>query len=210
MERQNGFKYMANFSVKNTIDYNKITEMCTKDEILIGYPSGMIHAESGEDLSEIAKKLTYGAGPQTWKTNTTRETGKLTKSGKPQKKRMVETHSVKGIPARPFIEDGMLYGVVEINKSIEDYYKQKMKGMSARNGLLRIAITAIGAIQKFVRGDYYKSISPNSKTTIHAKKSDKPLIDTAQLINSLTFVIKDEVYSKQKNESNGKKYWEIK
>jgi hypothetical protein len=41
-----------------------------------------------------------------------------------------------------------------------------------------------------VRGDYFKSVTPNAPGTIEAKGSDTPLIDTGFMINSTTFVTK--------------------
>jgi len=36
------------------------------------------------------------------------------------------------------------------------------------------------------------------------------LIDTAQMINSLTYVINEQTYQKVKNEETGKKEWVVK
>ena len=47
----------------------------------------------------------------------------------------------------------------------------------------------MGAVQKFVRSDYYKTNVPNSSKTIKFKGSDTPLIDGGDLINSLEFVV---------------------
>ena len=202
----NGSICMANFTLTNSIDFSRIDQSMGEDEILIGFPNGLTHAGTGEGIASIAKKLTYGAGPQVWKTSRQRQIG-LTKSGKPRmsKKAIEQTHSVKGIPARPFLEEGIDDGQDNINKRIEAYYKQKIEGDSTNTTLMAVAVACVGAIQKFVRGDYYKSTAPNSQETKDGKGSDKPLIDTGQMINSLTFVIKDKVY-KKKTES-GKKEW---
>jgi hypothetical protein len=58
--------------------------------------------------------------------------------------------------------------------------------------LAAIGVAAVAAIRRFVLGDFYRSTVPNSQTTIDAKKSDKPLIDTGQLVNSITYVIDDK------------------
>ena len=160
---------MADFEYRNTIDYKKLDTLGNRvDEILIGYPTGMIHTnpEGESDMAEDARKLSFGMG---------------------------------NYPARPFLEDGLNDGKADIEKAIENHYKKLAE--TGKGNLERIAVTAIGAIQKFVRGDYYRSTAPNSPATIYKKstrqkgkylQSDIPLIDTGQMINSLTSVINGE------------------
>lgn len=183
---------MADFEFQGMIDTSKLDRMMGDDEVLIGFPSGFIHAESGEEISEIAKKLTYGTGPQTWTTTRRRNLG-TTKNGNIRwsKKATTETHFVDGIPARPFLEEGIGEGAPNIQKRIEKYYAKKMEGQKADTELKAIGAVAVAEIQDFVKGNYYKSTCPNSQTTIFAKGSDTPLIDTGQMINSLTFIVKE-------------------
>ena len=202
---------MANaFTLTSNIDYKKLNSLQGTDEIYIGFPSGIPHASGNDNVDEIAKKLSFGAGPQSWTTNKMRATGEYTKSGRPKMKRTLLHHSVEGIPARPFLEEGMLDGINEINSQIEKYYKKKIEGDNSPTGLHAVAVTCIGAIQKFVRGDYYKSTKPNSHRTIVAKESDTPLIDTGQMINSLTYIVDNQSFAKAKNEETGKKEWSTK
>ena len=157
----NGFEY------RDTIDYKQLDKMGKlQDEILIGYPAGMIHNNpDGEssDMAEDARTLSFGAD---------------------------------GIPARPFLEDGMESGKAEIQSAIEKHFKLLLE--SGKGNLQRIAVTAIAEIQRFVHGDTYKSSIPNSKSTIKTKStrqkgkfllSDTPLSDSGQMINGLTSVI---------------------
>jgi hypothetical protein len=61
---------------------------------------------------------------------------------------------------------------------------------------------AINSIQLFVRGEYYKANKPNKQSTIKRKTSikgkkkgefkDKPLIDTGQLINGVTYTVEKD------------------
>ncbi len=209
--RPKGSKYLGNsFVLTSTIDFRKLEAIAGEDEILIGYPEGLQHTPSFEgpavDMADLARKLSYGAGPQTWKTNKLEVVG-TTKTGKPKKARMVQTHHVDSIPARPFLEDGIENGTDEINGRIEKYYKQAIEwGQRNPSGLHAIAVTAIGAIQKWVRGA--NNYPPNSTTTIAAKGSDKPLIDTGQLLNSITYVVGNQVHRKVKGE-DGKKEWTV-
>ena len=160
---------MADFEYRDTIDYKKLDALGNRvDEILIGYQTGMIHTgpEGDSDLAEDARKLSFGMG---------------------------------NYPARPFLEDGMESGKDEISHAIQMHYKKLAE--TGTGNLQRIAVTAIASIQKFVRSGSYKETAPNSPATIYKKstrqkgkylQSDIPLIDTGQMINSLTSVINGE------------------
>jgi hypothetical protein len=196
---------MADFDFQGMIDTKKL-EIMSEDEILIGFPSGLSHAGTGESIAEIAIKLSKGAGPQTWETNRRRNLG-FTKSGKIKwsKTATQATHHVDGIPARPFLEEGIGDGAANIQKRIEKYYDKKLNGQSADTELRSIGAVAVGSVQDFVKGDYYKSTCPNSETTIFAKGSDTPLIDTGQLINSLTYVVKNVAAKSKQDKIDEKK-----
>jgi len=193
------------FTLIKDIDFSKIDAVTDENEILIGYPEGMQHTPGFEgpaiDMADLAQKLSRGAGPQTWKTSKTMGRGK-------KKATVVEEHYVRSIPARPFIEDGIKSGVDEIDARAKKYYEKTVAdGKPYLAGLHAIAVTAIGEIQKLVRGGYYENEYPNSPETIKAKGSDKPLIDTGQLLNSLTYVIGGTIHKEVKNADTGKSEW---
>lgn len=153
---------------KNTIDTKKLTVFLDKgDDILIGYPEGRPHPDSDLTMDELARIQTYGNAQ---------------------------------IPARPFLEEGILSKKNEIRDLIRDTYAKRVEGANKRPGLKRIAAEAVGAVQEFVRGDYYRQTVPNAPATIARKsrhqkgkvlQSDKPLIDTADMVNATTSVIKE-------------------
>lgn len=153
---------------KNTIDTKKLTVFLDKgDDILIGYPEGRPHPDSDLTMDELARIQTYGNAQ---------------------------------IPARPFLEEGILSKKNEIRDLIRDHYVKRVEGGNKRPGLKRIAAEGVGAVQEFVRGDYYRQTVPNAPATIARKsrrqkgkvlQSDKPLIDTADMINATTSVIKE-------------------
>jgi hypothetical protein len=93
------------------------------------------------------------------------------------------------IPARPWLLQGLGAGMTEIRKAIKEYHLERMKGKEGN--LSKIGAIAIGAVQRFVRSGYYRSKIPNAPSTIRAKGSDMPLIDTGFLINSTTFVVRN-------------------
>lgn len=98
------------------------------------------------------------------------------------------------IPARPFIEEGILSKKKELKDAIKKSYKTKIKTGKDENE--KIAQKGVDAIQRLVRGGYYKQKTPNAKSTIREKGSDKPLIDTGLMINSLTYLVESKDQAK--------------
>lgn len=144
------------------IDFKKLQQAIVNDEILIGYPEGIPHNKSYTDLDEIAKFNSES-----------------------------EEHP------RPFLEDGIYFNKDKIASCMKEQYLNMFKGKVPNYN--KIAVTAINGIQELVRGEYYKSIMPNSEKTIWSKTSkkgrltgelkDKPLIDTSQTINGVTYTV---------------------
>jgi hypothetical protein len=91
------------------------------------------------------------------------------------------------IPARPYLLQGLRAHMSEIRKAMKLYLEEKAKNPNIVP--IRVAVTAVGAVQEFVRSDYYKGMIPNAPSTIERKGSDTPLIDTGALVNSVTYQI---------------------
>lgn len=91
------------------------------------------------------------------------------------------------IPARPFIKEGLLSKKDELRTKIKAQLDKIKDGNKAN--WEKVGSDAVGAVQEFVRSDYYKENIPNAKSTIAQKGSDKPLIDTADLVNALEFIV---------------------
>lgn len=91
------------------------------------------------------------------------------------------------IPARPFIEDGLISKKDDLKREFERQLENIKEGKKANWN--KVGTMAVGVVQDFVRSDYYKSTIPNSDRTIAYKGSDTPLIDGAYLINSLEYVV---------------------
>lgn len=165
---------MVDFNVTSTFSEKKFLEMAHDDEILIGVVEGQVHAEDGQDVSDIARKLSYGTS---------------------------------NIPARPFLEEGINAVQPELTQAIGEHFKaivdaKDFTTQSQRDpkGLKKIAVIAVGGVKSLVYGEHYKNTVPNAWSTIYQKSkknkkgeitglSDKPLIDTGQMINSVTYVI---------------------
>lgn len=165
---------MVDFNVKSTFSTEKFLARAKDDEILIGIVEGQTHANDGQDVSDLARNLSFGTSD---------------------------------IPARPFLEEGILSVQAELSSAIEQHYRNIVEAkdwqtQSQRDpkGLKKIAVIAVGGVKKLVYGEHYKNTVPNAESTIYQKSkknkkgeitglSDKPLIDTGQMINSVTYVI---------------------
>ena len=166
-------------NIVNTLDTSKIQKLAQKAacEILVGFPSGRQHVptfhknENGEYKTYDGKDIADAEPIET------AELAKMLHFG------------TADIPARPFLEDGIRDRQEDIKKALQDEAKKIVDGGSANWN--KVGTMAVGAIQEFVRGDYYKTNVPNSQRTIDYKGSDKPLIDGADLINSLTFIVQN-------------------
>lgn len=160
---------MASFDigarVRNSVDSKKIQDVVQrmKTRILVGYPSGRIHVEDA--------RLEKGNSEQI-------ETSELAKQ---------LFYGTATIPARPFLEDAIRENKDEIAETLKSEAQKEFNGGQANWS--KVGSMVVGKVQELVRSDYYKNSIPNSPKTIALKGSDKPLINTADLINSTTFIV---------------------
>jgi hypothetical protein len=151
---------MVNIKIGGSVDIQKIHRLVQENEVLIGYPDGVQHPKTTIQNSDMARALHFGT---------------------------------RSIPARPFLYDAIV--------SVRSQLQEKMKKMHERNierggvqeptgefSLEGIGAFIVGAVQRLVRGGYYKGVMPNAPITIARKGSDTPLIDTGFLMQSTTFV----------------------
>lgn len=94
------------------------------------------------------------------------------------------------IPARPFLLQGIASEIEAINAAIHEAFVSLVN--EGKANARKVGALAVGAVQRFVRGDYYRTHEPNSPETIRRKGSDTPLIDKAFLINSTTYVVRGQ------------------
>lgn len=172
---------MPNFSlkvaVKNTVNLKEIQKLADQGrvQILVGFPSGRQHVPTYHK-NEKGEVVSYSGGDIT--NEKPIETAELAKE---------LSYGTAIIPARPFLEEGIASKKDEIQKAMADETKKLKEGNPANWD--KVATMAVGAIEEFVRSDYYKSTKPNSKKTIEYKGSDTPLIDGGDMLNSLTYLI---------------------
>ncbi len=138
--------------------------------ILVGFPSGMTHIET-----------THAINPETGERSTgTRDGGDLAELA--EKLHFGTAH----IPARPFLEDGLTLNQDEIRKAFKNEL-QRLRDTGKAN-LDKLGVMAVSRVQDLVRGGYYREKVPNAPATIEIKGSDNPLIDGANMIESLRYV----------------------
>lgn len=89
-------------------------------------------------------------------------------------------------PSRPFLRKSVDENESEINAFLKSSKKKLLCGVSAEQVLKEIGIFQKDLIQeKITEG----SFEPNAESTIRRKGSDKPLIDTGKMRQSVNFVI---------------------
>ena len=164
-------------NIKNTVDTSKIQALARKAaaNILVGFPSGEMHVPTFHK-NEDGEYRTYE--------------GKNIESAEPIENAELAkalSFGTSSIPPRPFLAQGIASKKEEIRKALQEEAKKALDGGQANWN--KVGTMAVGAVQEFVRSDYYKTNVPNSKKTIEYKGSDKPLIDGANLINDLKFVV---------------------
>lgn len=96
--------------------------------------------------------------------------------------------SSKKIPPRPFLDRGIIKGEKDLSMFMKKNLKQVTdKDQKLDRALNRIGLFAVDLIQSYIENGKFKELS---RRTVEAKGSDKPLIDTGLLKNSVNFIIK--------------------
>ena len=166
-------------NIRNTVDTSKIQKLARKAavNILVGFPSGEMHVPTIHK-NEDGEYKTYHGG----------EVGEVEEIENAELAKML-SFGTSEIPARPFLDQGIESRQNELQEALRTEAKKVIDGGQANWN--KVGTMAVGAVQEFVRSDYYRTNVPNSKKTIDYKGSDKPLIDGANLIQSLHFVVQN-------------------
>lgn len=143
----------------------KDLEILTKERVLVGIPASSEPRKEGGPLSnaEIAYIQNFGS-PE------------------------------KNIPAREFMYSGIKNAQEKIAKALRLAGQASLKGEDPDRYLSQAGLIAQRAIRaKIVDGPF----DPLAKSTVEArvrrgKKSDKPLIDTGQMKNAITYVLRKD------------------
>lgn len=91
------------------------------------------------------------------------------------------------IPARPFLRQTVDSNESEIAAMCEKAAKSIANGGNAEQALKQIGAVAVSMVQKTIVSG---SFEPNAQSTVMRKGSDRPLIDTGQMRQSVHYVIK--------------------
>lgn len=92
-------------------------------------------------------------------------------------------------PARPFMRNSVDENKDQISAMCKEQMRRLCKGGTAQSALQSIGAYQKGLVQeKIVNGSFV----PNAPSTIRRKKSDKPLIDSGTMRQSVNFVIKEK------------------
>ena len=163
-------------SMASTVDFSELRKAAesASADIYVGFLSGRKHVETKHKNKDGKYKDIDGKDPK----YANLETADLA--------RMLH-FGAANIPARPFLEDGILSKKKEITKAMETETKKAREGGTPNWD--KVGTMAVGAVEELVRSDYFKSRVPNSPKTIKYKGSDTPLIDGGDLIGSLTYVV---------------------
>lgn len=90
-------------------------------------------------------------------------------------------------PPRPFLRMTVDENQAKINAMCEQQAKNIAKGATAEQCLKQLGAFGVSLVQEKIGNGTFE---PNAESTVKAKGSDKPLIDTGQMRQSVHYVIK--------------------
>lgn len=177
-------------NIVQALETRKIQEEISRAAvtILVGFPSGRQHVETLHKNDEGQYESYDHGDPRDDKAIETAELAKALSFG------------TGTIPARPFLEDGIKSKQKEIMQALKTEAEKAINGQTPNWN--KVGTMAVGAIEELVRSDYYRTRVPNAKRTIEYKGSDTPLIDGADLLNSLVYTVEGSNQYGNLKESN--------
>jgi hypothetical protein len=91
-----------------------------------------------------------------------------------------------GMPSRPFLRQSIDNHVDAVNTVCKEQLKRLAKGETAEEILKTLGVFTKALVQDTIlNGDF----APNAPRTVRQKKSDRPLIDTARMRQSVNYVV---------------------
>lgn len=142
-------------------DLQKTLEKISHQEVLIGVPDTKTERKAGEAASNA--ELAY-----------------IHEHGAP----------MQNIPQREFLQPSIEHNIDKINAQQKKVLEIGLENKSTQSELNKLGLLGQSIVKNWFT-DSNNGWEPNTPETIKRKKSDKPLIDTAQLLNSITYVIRD-------------------
>jgi hypothetical protein len=139
-------------------------------EVRVGLPAGKPHKVKKKDKSKSnkpAKPVRAGVA----------FIGAVHEFGSPE----------AGIPERPWLRPGIRSGTSEYTRLNRVNIIRILKGeITPQIALRQLGAMAVGKVQQFIRAGNFVPLKPQ---TIARKGSTAPLIDTAQMVQSVTFEV---------------------
>lgn len=138
----------------------------TKDKVFVGVPDGGGRSDGKMTNAQIARVHEFGSPAQ-------------------------------NIPARPFLTAGVTESKPEIVAQMKQASIDMLAGKDGGKSLNKAGLIGQSAVKKYVvAGDFAplspKTIKARSNARSNGNGGTKPLIDTGQLLNSITYVIRSE------------------
>lgn len=101
---------------------------------------------------------------------------------------VTKPHKIK-VPARPFMDQGTEKIIADVKGEMAAVAKQANRNeINADQALAKVGVFGVAAIQEAITDGTYE---PNAASTKRRKKSEKPLIDTGKLRQSVASVVRD-------------------
>jgi hypothetical protein len=172
---------MIKIGIGGSADIQKIHRLTGNVHVLVGYPDGVMHpVYVGHKTTKTGKQSKKRAFSILLSTLQNSDLARVLHFG--------SAHTV----ARPFLYDAIRSVKTELKMKLRMMHQKSIeRGESGVTGEFSpegIGAFLVGAVQKLVRGGYYKGTAPNAQWWIDIKGGDTPLIDTGFLMQSTTFV----------------------
>ena len=114
----------------------------------------------------------------------------------------------RGLPARPFLRPGVANAKATINTEMRKAIEAELAGQDGRTHLERAGLKAVSSVKKMFAENDWPPITPaaiESRLRRRGKEGEqlkkavenypqpvKPLLDTAQLRNSITYIVEEK------------------
>lgn len=188
------FERVFNVNITNDLTDNikESIKKLVKKEILVGVPDGAERKDSHINNAQLLYIHTNGVRD----TSMRQEMQHNINDGKTYSEAhqmYLQEHGspMYSIPPRPVLKPAIEKNQDKIAKKMVKAVNSALEGKNPQNDLEKTAIFAQNKVRAFFT-DPDNGWTPNAKSTIDKKGSDKPLIDTAQLRKSIVGIVGDK------------------
>lgn len=189
------FKVENSSVVTDKLNIEEILKSLDDVEVLVGIPeSTSERKKEGLTNADLAFIHTHGARTSGMIKEMNKAIDKQNATFSQAYKMYLQAHGSPAyrIPPRPIIEPAIEANIEKISKHFQKATKYFLEG-NRDEGIKELHATGLLA-QNYVRKwfvDERNNWPPNAPSTIKAKGSDRPLIDTGELRKSITYVVRE-------------------